>query len=298
MTSDHQIDPQSPRKLLVVGSDPQVAVIVSEVLSGWDVTQVQDNVAALALVENSGFDLVITGDQSSGHDDVELLRKIRGVRPHTRLIILTDESTPADVIDAVRARAFSYFTRPFSLTAFAEMVRLATDTPVWDEGIEVLAATTSWIRLVARCDMGTANRLLQFIHEVVDLPQEETEKVGVAFREILLNAMEHGGKFDPTQHVEISYIRARHMVMCRIKDPGEGFSLTGEQNAAGNNPPEDPVRHLRLREAEGIRPGGYGVLLAGKLVDELIYGEKGNDVLLIKYVDAKGPDDPGAAALE
>jgi anti-sigma regulatory factor (Ser/Thr protein kinase) len=34
-----------------------------------------------------------------------------------------------------------------------------------------------------------------------------------------------------------------------------------------------------------LRPGGFGILLAKKLVDELIYDEKGNDVLLVKYLD-------------
>ena len=292
MTRDPQLDPQSPRpdsqsprKVLIVGADLLVAKRVSEVLPTWELTQATDNKAALALVENSCFELVITGEDTTGSEDVVLLQKIRLLRPHTRLIVLTDESTPADVIAAIRGRAFSYFSKPYSESSFVEMLHLATETPVWDEGIEVLSATETWIRLVARCDMGTANRLLQFIHEVVDLPEEEAEKVGVAFREILLNAMEHGGKFDPTQHVEISYVRARHMVMCRIKDPGEGFSPEDDPNMVSSNPPDDPVRHLKLREAEGIRPGGYGVLLASKLVDELIYGEKGNDVLLIKYVE-------------
>ncbi len=35
-----------------------------------------------------------------------------------------------------------------------------------------------------------------------------------------------------------------------------------------------------------MRPGGYGLLLAGGTVDELIYSEIGNEVLLIKYVDS------------
>lgn len=39
------------------------------------------------------------------------------------------------------------------------------------------------------------------------------------------------------------------------------------------------------REKEGIRPGGYGLLLAAGTVDELIYSEIGNEVLLIKYID-------------
>ena len=39
-----------------------------------------------------------------------------------------------------------------------------------------------------------------------------------------------------------------------------------------------------------MRPGGYGVLMAKNLVDNLIYGEKGNEVLLVKYLGgAKAP---------
>jgi anti-sigma regulatory factor (Ser/Thr protein kinase) len=49
---------------------------------------------------------------------------------------------------------------------------------------------------------------------------------------------------------------------------------------------EDPAAHIMQREAEGMRPGGYGLLLAGGTADELIYSEVGNEVLLIKYVDS------------
>jgi hypothetical protein len=56
------------------------------------------------------------------------------------------------------------------------------------------------------------------------------------------------------------------------------------EHAAIANPDEDPLRHMEIREAKGMRAGGYGVLLTRKLVDELIYSEKGNDVLLVKYV--------------
>ena len=43
------------------------------------------------------------------------------------------------------------------------------------------------------------------------------------------------------------------------------------------------------RNQEGMRPGGYGVMLAKNLVDELIYGEKGNEVLLVKYLPGFAP---------
>jgi len=76
------------------------------------------------------------------------------------------------------------------------------------------------------------------------------------------------------------------MVECRIKDPGEGFTLDEIPHAAIANPNDDPTYHITYREAQGLRPGGYGVLLAQHLVDELIYNEKGNEVSLVKYLDS------------
>jgi anti-sigma regulatory factor (Ser/Thr protein kinase) len=34
-----------------------------------------------------------------------------------------------------------------------------------------------------------------------------------------------------------------------------------------------------------MRPGGFGLLMARKLVDELIYNEQGNEVVLVKYLE-------------
>jgi anti-sigma regulatory factor (Ser/Thr protein kinase)/ActR/RegA family two-component response regulator len=281
-------NPGHPRTALVIDVDPEVRSMLQSVLDPavWSVRHAPDNRAAFALAEASPFELIVTSDKTSGREDVELLRKIRRVRPHTRLIILTDQSVPSYVIDSMKERAFSYFSKPFSMNSLGEMIQSAIEGPCWDDGIEVLSATPQWIRLVARCDVTTADRLVQFLHEIADLPEAESNAVGTAFREMLLNAMEYGGKFRPDQWVEISYVRARHMVMCRVKDPGEGFSLDEIEHAAIANPDQDPIRHVTYRESKGLRPGGYGVLLAQKLVDELIYNEKGNEVLLVKYVDA------------
>ena len=41
-----------------------------------------------------------------------------------------------------------------------------------------------------------------------------------------------------------------------------------------------------------MRPGGYGLLLAAGTVDELIYSEIGNEVLLIKYVTSGSQKTP------
>jgi anti-sigma regulatory factor (Ser/Thr protein kinase) len=39
------------------------------------------------------------------------------------------------------------------------------------------------------------------------------------------------------------------------------------------------------RAEAGLRPGGFGMLIVRQIADELVYNERGNEVLLIKYVN-------------
>jgi DNA-binding response OmpR family regulator len=283
------VAPTAQKTALLVASGSDVDELLTSVLAGegWILHRAADNQHALARATKEQFDLIVTGRKTLGPEDVELLRKIRSARPHVRLIILTDKFVPGDVISAMREGAFSYFSAPFEASELAEMVRAAMAEPCWDDGIEVLSGTPEWVSLTARCDLATADRLVQFLRGVRDpnIPEAEKDQVIFAFREILINAMEHGGHFDPSQHVEISFIRARRAIACRVKDPGKGFSLEELRHAAARSSPDDLFSHARVRDEPAVRPGGLGILLAKKLVDELIYNEKGNEVVLVKYLD-------------
>src|SRR5271165_5556187 len=287
----------SPRTALLIGSDPEVESALASILNpeGWRLQKASGNDDAFVLAKSRAFDLVITGRHTSGREDVAFLRKIRSVRPHTRMIILADESTPADVIASMREYAFGYLSKSFSMESLNEILQMALDSPAWDDGIEIVSATPQWIKLHVRCEIQAADRVLHFMGEIADfdLPDDERRDVGAAFREMLLNAMEHGGQFDPTQYVEISYVRTKRLILCKVKDPGNGFSLDEIKHAAIANPPEDPFRHMAERENLGIRPGGFGILMAKKLVDELLYNEQGNEVLLVKYLDKR--EEPATA---
>lgn len=284
--------PMPRRTALVVESDPAIHAMLSRVLAedGWIIERAVDNKSVLSLAKSRPFDIIITGQRTSAAEDIKLLREIRSVRPHVRMIILVDQCTPGDILSAMRAGAFSYFCAPFDSSALREMLRSAMEQPAWDDGIEVLSATPEWTRLLARCDRLTADRLVQFMRAVGDptLPEGEKDDIITAFHEILLNAMEHGANFDPSQYVELAFIRSKRAVTCRVKDPGQGFSLAELRHAAVSSSPPNLFDHMAIREAKGLRPGGFGIMLAKKLVDELIYNEKGNDVLLIKYIHPAG----------
>jgi anti-sigma regulatory factor (Ser/Thr protein kinase) len=101
---------------------------------------------------------------------------------------------------------------------------------------------------------------------------------------MLMNAVEWGGRLDPNRKVRISYLRARRMVLYRITDPGAGFNFEELSHAAVSYSPGD-FTHLTVREDKGIRPGGFGILIAKEMVDELLYNEVQNDVVFIKYLD-------------
>jgi anti-sigma regulatory factor (Ser/Thr protein kinase) len=120
------------------------------------------------------------------------------------------------------------------------------------------------------------------------LPEEERENVALAFRELLFNAVEHGGGNDPSVHVTVTYTRAEGALLFRVRDPGPGFSFERLRHAAVSNPADSPAEHVLERASLGMRPGGFGILLTRALVDELLYNEAGNEALLIRYLRRQG----------
>ena len=78
------------------------------------------------------------------------------------------------------------------------MVQQALESTSWKNDIRVISARPEWITLDIRCRMEAADRTTHFLREVsADLPFQIRDDVAVAFRELLMNAIEHGGKSDP-----------------------------------------------------------------------------------------------------
>jgi len=172
------------------------------------------------------------------------------------------------------------------------MVDRAIAEPDWDDGIEVLSDKPNWISVRASCRQLTADRLLNFLDELsVDLTDDDRKNTGTAFREILMNAIEHGGEFDPAKRVEITRVRTAGMLMYFVRDPGPGFDFANLPHAAISSP-DNPVRHVVYRDEHGMRAGGFGLLVAGGLVDELVHNSQGNEAVLIKYLSVNARHAP------
>jgi anti-sigma regulatory factor (Ser/Thr protein kinase)/ActR/RegA family two-component response regulator len=275
-------------RVLVIGSDDQVSREIGDALvaAAFPVEYSAGNADALQRLRTRSFGVVITRPDSAIDEDLALLGEMRAVRPGVKCIVLAHQSTPAEVIAALRARVFACFTPPFDPADIAHLASKAASDSQWREDIQVLSAKPGWVSVRVNCRLINAERLLTFAKELsAQLPEDTRQETMDGLREILMNAMEHGAAFNPEQVVEVTAVRTARAMVFYVRDPGAGFRRDSLSHAAIANPAHDSVAHIVEREAEGMRAGGFGLLLAGGTVDELIYSEIGNEVLLIKYVD-------------
>jgi anti-sigma regulatory factor (Ser/Thr protein kinase)/CheY-like chemotaxis protein len=273
-------------RVLVIAAGPEVKEwIRSSALADCKVDEAAGSADALGQLRRRSYDAVITSPCTTVAEDLALLQEMRHVRPGVKTIVLSPKSTPEDVIAALRARVFALFTAPFDPAEIAGMVRRAVEETQGTRGIDVVSAKRGWLTLRVDCRLVSAERLVQFMDALpTELAEPEKDDLLLAFREILLNAMEHGAGFDPEKVVEVAAVRTERAIVFYVHDPGPGFRPAEVKHAAIGNPPDDPLAHAEVRAAEGRRHGGFGMLLAEKIVDELIYNEVGNEVLLIKHV--------------
>jgi anti-sigma regulatory factor (Ser/Thr protein kinase)/CheY-like chemotaxis protein len=271
---------------LLIEADPAAQGYLSGLLKRDDreIRQVPGSKEALDLLRTGPIDLVLAGQGNNGFDGLALLRRVRSIRPSTK-VILTGESDPQRILAAIRQRAFGYLHRPLVPCVLRELVQQALDCETWQDDIRVVSARPEWITLDVRCKIDAADRTTHFLREITaHLSSQAGEDIASAFRELLMNAIEHGGKNDPHKRVRTSILHTSRSIIVHIHDPGTGFSLDFLPHAAISNPADAPIRHVEVRAEEGRRPGGFGILLTRNLVDDLLYNERGNAVLFVKYL--------------
>jgi anti-sigma regulatory factor (Ser/Thr protein kinase)/DNA-binding NarL/FixJ family response regulator len=273
-------------RILMVEPEPGLlaALRSSPLLEGHTVDVAAGSTDAVRRVRRRAFDVLITAPDTDPAEDEGLLDEVRSARPGVRIVLLTPRTTPAQVIAALRKLVFACFSAPFDASEIADMVARAAEADHWKDGIEVLSATPDWIHVRVNCRLLSAERLVNFLTELrSDVPDSSRDDFMFAFREVLMNAMEHGGRFDPDQVVEVTAVRTARTMVFHLVDPGPGFDLAQVAHAAVNRP-DDPLAVAETRAESGLRPGGFGLLLAREIVDEMIHNERGNAVILIKHL--------------
>ncbi len=274
--------------ILVTDDDATTRRMLRGILlkGGYSVDTAADGVSALRAIHKKKFDLVLLDIWMPKMTGLGLLGQLHDEKYIPKIMVMTSDQTSDTLLGALRGRVYQFLKKPLEASTVLAAVENALSTSPEVPAIEVLSANAQWVELMVPCERSVVNRVQSFLlHMDVDLPPDLIERMGYAFRELLNNAIEWGGHLDPNQKVRISYIRTKRLLMYRLDDPGPGFKLEDLKHAAINNPQDNPMAHMQEREAKGLRPGGLGLMLTQQLVDELVYNETRNEVVLIKDLD-------------
>ena len=185
---------------------------------------------------------------------LDLLAKLRTARQRPRVVVMTSDDAPETLLKAVREQAFKYVHKPVESPALLQTVRDALAAPSVPP-IEVISARPDWVELVVPCTREAADRIEEVMaHLDADLAPDVRESIGYAFRELLLNAVEWGGKLDPSRKVRIC-LPAREADVA-VPDCRSRSRLQPRGPAARGDRPG--VRTIRSRTCRCARPRAFG----------------------------------------
>jgi two-component system response regulator AtoC len=116
-------------RLLVVDDDADSCAAVAEALraEGYEVEVAQDGRAALALAENQMVDAVISDIRMPDLDGLGLLRGLREACPEVSVILMTAFGTVEAALQAIKAGAYDYVSKPLHLEELLLTVRRALE---------------------------------------------------------------------------------------------------------------------------------------------------------------------------
>ncbi len=277
--------PVSRKQLLVVDNDPGVHDFVVHALreEPLEIVSCRTALEGFRALEQKSFDVILLDLGLPDIHGFEVLSRLRRTDSQPRVIVITSDGNPEDLLRALRGNAFAYLRKPLSATELADLAGRALAmqaAPV----IDVISAKREWLELSIPCTLHSADRAEHFVRQLcADLDLELMDSVARAFRELLMNAVEWGGGLDPSRRVRISCLRTSRMLLYRIADPGPGFRFAELSHSALVNP-GGALAASAMRAEKALRPGGFGLITVQAMVDDLLYNEVQNEVVFVKYL--------------
>jgi DNA-binding NtrC family response regulator len=116
-------------KVLVVDDDLKMRTLVQKVLSreGYTVRGAETGQSALDLIPRWEPDIILCDVRMPGMDGMELLRQVHDMNPEIPVIMMTGFGSIETAVQAMRAGAFDYFSKPFDLDELIIVVQKASD---------------------------------------------------------------------------------------------------------------------------------------------------------------------------
>jgi DNA-binding NtrC family response regulator len=132
-------------QLLLVEDDNAMREMLESLFrqEGYVVSEAVSASAALDLARETDFDVVLSDIKMPGKSGLELVGELRELRPDTPVVLMTAFGSIDTAIDAMRAGAFGYTTKPFQPEEVIRTVKRALDRRAVEDSNRKLRGTTS-----------------------------------------------------------------------------------------------------------------------------------------------------------
>jgi two-component system, NtrC family, response regulator AtoC len=107
----------SKGRIVVIDDEVNAAAALETLLGedGYEVSKANDGRAGLLLVEKQEPDVVLTDLRMPGMDGIELLTKIKQIRPETMVVLMTAYGTVKTAVRAMKLGAEDYLSKPIDV---------------------------------------------------------------------------------------------------------------------------------------------------------------------------------------
>jgi two-component system, NtrC family, response regulator AtoC len=117
-------------KVLVIDDETNLRKVLAALLrrDGFDVTVAENGEQGLAEFHKNGADIVVTDLVMPKQGGMDVLAAVRAANPDVPVIIITAHGTVDSAVEAIKAGAFDYITKPFDQAELSSVVAKAAKT--------------------------------------------------------------------------------------------------------------------------------------------------------------------------
>tara|TARA_B100000902_G_scaffold309883_1_gene299375 strand:- start:78 stop:1241 length:1164 start_codon:yes stop_codon:yes gene_type:complete len=102
--------------------------ILSEENSNYKVSETEDGIQGINLVENENFDLILCDIKMPKMDGIEVLTKIKKIKPEIPVVMISGHGDLDTAVHSMRLGAFDYISKPPDLNRLLNTVRIALNS--------------------------------------------------------------------------------------------------------------------------------------------------------------------------
>jgi DNA-binding response OmpR family regulator len=139
------------KPILIVDDEKNIRLTLSQALETLDaqIDAAANGEEALAKLKEKEFGLILLDIRMPGMDGMEVLRRVRKIRPDIRVIMITAYGTVESAVEAMKLGAVDFLQKPFDPEEIRELVSRVMDRDRLDE--HKLVDYASHIELAKKC---------------------------------------------------------------------------------------------------------------------------------------------------